>query len=250
MAGELLIPEAELRELIDLQSGDTFSRTQVTENSQRLLDRFGNDGYALANVNTLPTLDDGAQQVDLTFVIDPGSRVYVRRINFSGNLKTQDEVLRREMRQIEGSWFSKKDIDRSTTRLQRLDYLASVELETRPVPGTTDQLDLNYTVTERPAGSFVLGLGYGQEAGVLFNSSISQKNFLGTGNEVDLAFSSSATQTIYSISFNDPYYTLDGISRGFRVTYEETDVGETNAADYVVDGLTGESVFRLSCQRI
>ena len=235
LAGDLIVPEEELRKLITIEDGDIFSRSAMTAVSQRISGRLGDDGYAFANVNTVPDVNEEAGEVSLTFVIDPGRRVYVRRINFSGNIKTHDEVLRRELRQVEGSWYSNKDIDRSKTRLERLRYLEGVEVETKPVPGTTDQVDVSYQVAERASGNLVVGAGFGQDAGVLLNTSINQDNFLGTGNQVAISFNNSDIDTIYSFVYTNPYYTLDGISRGFRLTYQEEDVGESNVADYLTD---------------
>lgn len=243
LGGELIVPEDELRPLITVKPGDTFSRSRVSDSAQAIVERLGDDGYAFANVNAAPQVDTADNQVALTFVVDPGDRVYVRRINFSGNLKTQDQVLRREMRQAEGGWFSTKDIERSRIRLQRLEYLSSVEIESQPVPGTTDQVDVNVKVEERPAGSLTFGVGYGQTEGFLVNAGVRQSNFLGTGNEVGFNFNNSQSDTQYSISYNNPYYTPDGVSRGFRVSYRETDAKELNTADYVVDRLLGQLFY-------
>jgi len=235
LVGDLIVPEEELRQLITIGPGDTFSRSALAEITQQISDRLGDEGYAFANVNTVPELDETANTVALTFAVDPGSRVYVRRIDFKGNIKTHDEVLRREMRQAESAWFSTRDVNRSKTRLERLAYLEQVDVETPPVPGTTDQVDLVFNVTERPSGSVIFGIGYGQEAGILVNTSLNQSNFLGTGNQVSFTFNNSQTNTIYSFSYNNPYYTLDGVSRGFRVFYRETDAGESNVADFLTD---------------
>ncbi|MCB1812863.1 MAG: outer membrane protein assembly factor BamA, partial [Candidatus Competibacteraceae bacterium] len=207
LRGNLLVPEEELRGLITLQEGEVFSRSEANQVVQALADRFGEDGYAFAVINTIPNLDDATSQVDLTFAIDPGRRVYVRRINFTGNLKTNDDVLRREMRQAEGGWFSTKDIKRSQIRLQRLPYLADVQVDSQPVPGSPDQVDIDVAVEERNSGSLNVGLGYGQTEGFLFNAAVSQSNFLGTGNEVGFAFNNSDSDTLYSLTYNNPYYT-------------------------------------------
>ncbi len=240
LEGEMIVPAEEMRALIDLESGDVFSRRRVGEAADALVNRLGEDGYAFANVNAVPGLDEGNQQVGLTFVIDPGSRVYVRRINFAGNLKTQDQVLRRELRQSEGGWFSTPDVERSRVRLQRLEYLARVDIEPVPVPGTTDQIDLDITVEERPSGSVTFGIGYGETEGFLLNAGVRQSNVLGTGNEVGFLFNNSAANTVYSLSYNNPYYTPDGVSRGFRINYSETDAEELNTASYVLDQLEGQ----------
>lgn len=237
------VAEPDLRKLIALQPGETFSRAKLTETAKAIGERLGEDGYAFANVNAVPRVNDETRQVDLNFVVDAGKRVYVRRINFQGNIKTQDEVLRREMRQTEGSWFSTKDIERSRTRLQRLDYLESVNVETPAVPGTTDQVDANFTVVERPSGSLMFGIGYGQDSGLLLNASVTQNNFLGTGNQLALVLNNSDAGENYSFSFNNPYYTLDGVSLGFRAYYQNIDASELNTANYIRNAAGGQVLF-------
>ena len=234
LSGEFgVVPEQELRKLITIGPGETFSRAKMTEIAKKIGDRLGEEGYAFANINTVPRLDDENKKVSLAFVVDPGRRVYVRRINFQGNTKTQDEVLRRELRQSEGSWISTKDLERSKTRLQRLDYLESVNVETPAVPGTNDQVDANYTIVERPSGSLLFGVGYGQDSGLLLNASVTQNNFLGTGNQLGVTFNNSDVGQNYNISFNNPYYTLDGVSLGFRLYYRDIDSSELNTAEYI-----------------
>ncbi len=238
-----VVPEADLRKLITLKADDAFSRGKLTETAKAISERLGEEGYAFANVNTVPQVDDATRKVALNFVVDPGRRVYVRRVNFQGNIKTQDEVLRREMRQMEGSWFSTKEIERSKTRLQRLEYLESVNIETPAVPGASDQVDVNFTVVERPSGSVMFGVGYGQESGVLLNASVTQNNFLGTGNQLGVVLNNSGTGQNYSISYNNPYYTPDGISRGFRLFFREIDSEESNTADYIQNTYGGQVSF-------
>jgi outer membrane protein insertion porin family len=238
-----VVPEAELRQLIDIKPGETFSRAKITEVTKNIGERLGQEGYAFANVNTVPQINDESRKVDLAFMIDPGRRVYVRRINFQGNTKTQDEVLRREMRQAEGAWYSTKDLDRSKTRLQRLDYLESVNVETPAVPGTNDQVDVNYTVVERPSGSLMFGVGYGQDSGVLLNASVTQNNFLGTGNQMSVVLNNSSAGENYNIFYNNPYYTVDGVSRGFRLFYQNIDSSELNTASYIRNAGGGQITF-------
>lgn len=238
-----VVPEQELRDLITIKPGETFSRAKMTEIAKKMSERLGEEGYSFANINTVPQLDDAKKKVALTFVVDPGKRAYVRRINFQGNTKTQDEVLRREVRQMEGSWVSSKDLARSKTRLQRLDYLESVNVETPAVPGTNDQVDVNYTVAERASGSVMFGVGYGQESGLLLNVSLSQNNFLGTGNQFGIAFNNSSVGQNYNITFNNPYYTLDGVSLGFRLYYRDIDSSELNTANYVQNVFGGQVNF-------
>ena len=238
-----VVAEPDLRKLITLKPGEPFSRAKLTETAKAIGERLGEEGYAFANVNAVPRVDDETRKVALNFVVDPGKRAYVRRVNFQGNIKTQDEVLRRELRQMEGSWFSTKDIERSKTRLQRLEYLESVNLETPAVPGASDQVDANFTVVERPSGNLMFGIGYGQESGLLLNASVTQNNFLGTGNQLGVTLNKSDTGQNYNISYNNPYFTPDGISRGFRFFYREIDSSETNAANYILNSYGAQVSF-------
>ncbi len=239
LGGNLLVPEDELRQRIALEQGEVFSRSQLNETTRLIAERLGDEGYAFANVNAVPTMNDEDKIVDLDLIVDPGQRVYVRRIDFKGNLRTQDEVLRREMRQLEGSWFATSDVNRSRERLQRLPFIAQVDVETPPVPGTTDQVDLEYGVTEQRSGSFIFGVGYGQESGVVFNTEIQDDNFLGTGKRVEVGFNTSRVDETYTLAYTNPYWTDSGISRGFRLSYQKVDVGESNAADYLTDRYLG-----------
>jgi outer membrane protein insertion porin family len=235
LSGELVVPAAELTPLITLHQGATFSRKAATESAEAITRRLGDEGYAFANVNPTPEIHKEEKTVTLTFFVDPGRRAYVRRINFSGNYRTRDEVLRREMRQQEGGWFSTEAVERSRTRLERLGFFDEVTVETPAVPGSPDQVDVNYKVTERSSGNLTLGLGYSQGQGLIFNTSVSQDNFLGTGNHVALAFNNSDVNTVYSFAYNNPYYTLDGVSRGFGAFYRETDADEANLSNYTTD---------------
>jgi len=235
LSGDLVVPAEELFPLIKINPGDVFSRKKVTEAVDEISSLLGNQGYAFANVNTAPELDDENFEVDLGFFVDPGDRVYVRRINLSGNVGTRDEVLRREMRQLEGGWYSAEQVERSRTRLDRLGYFENVNVETPPVPGTTDQLDVDYSVTERSSGSITAGLGYSQTSGILFNAAVSQENFLGTGKHVSFAFDNSKVNTLYRFSYVNPYWTIDGVSRGFGAFYRKTDAAEANLSTYTTD---------------
>lgn len=239
LAGDLVVDPPALFPLVDLNPGDVFSRKRVTETVTRISERLGNEGYAFANVNTIPDVDPETRQVTVTFFVDPGKRVYVRRINMVGNTRTRDEVLRREMRQMEGGWFSASAVERSRTRLDRLGFFEEVNVETPTVPGTTDQVDVNYSVTERPSGNLMVGVGYSQSSGILFNTSVSQDNFLGSGKRVSLAFNNSQVNTIYSFNYLNPYYTIDGISRGFGLFYKETNAYQANIANYRVNTFGG-----------
>lgn len=234
LAGQLIVAE-ELVKQFTVYPGEIYSQKDVSRTVNKLSDRLGDEGYAFANVNTVPDIDDKTKEVSLTFFIDPGKRVYVRRINMSGNLKTSDTVLRREMRQMEGGWFSTKKVNRSRTRLDRLGYFEEVNLETPVVPGSTDQVDVNYKVTERPSGNFLASIGYSQSGGVILSGSINQENFLGTGKRVGISANNSDINTGYSITYHNPYYTVDGVSRGFALSSQKTDAVEANLADYITD---------------
>ncbi|MDX1572067.1 MAG: outer membrane protein assembly factor BamA [Xanthomonadales bacterium] len=229
------IPEESLRNLVVIQEGQTFSRRLVEASVDNITATLTNIGYAFANVSPYPEIDKASREVKIVFFVEPNKRVYVRRINFYGNSKTRDEVLRREMRQFEGGWFSQALIDRSRLRLQRLSYLEEVNIETPRVPGTEDQVDVNVTVKERTAGSFTFGLGFSQTTGVLASLSISQENFLGTGKQLGLSLNSSSFFKRIDLSFVNPYFTDDGVSVGYQLSIRELDQGEANIASFLTD---------------
>lgn len=228
LAGEMLLPEEELRKLIKVKPGETFSRERLTESSKAISDRLGNDGYAFANINAVPEIDKQKGTVAFTFFLDPGRRVYVRRINVAGNTKTRDEVVRREMRQAEGGWYAADKITRSRERLQRLGYFSDVNVETPAVAGTTDQVDLNYSVTEKPTGSIMAGAGFSSSEGLVLSGSISQQNVFGSGNHLAAQINSGSINKVYSLSFTDPYFTDDGVSRGFDVYQRKVNTTSLN----------------------
>lgn len=241
LAGKFPVPEGELQALIMLKPGDVFSRRQVTESSKRISDRLANDGYAFANVNAVPEVHKEKRAVDFTFFVDPGKRVYVRRVNFAGNVATHDEVLRRELRQLEGAWYSAEKIRRSRERLQRLGFFEDVNIETPAVPGVSDQVDVNVTVKERSTGSLNLGIGY-SDSGLIISASVTESNLFGTGKELSLRLDNSDAASNYSVRYVNPYYTPDGISRGFSVFRSEVDTSELNTAAYNTDTI-GAGVF-------
>ncbi|NIE77607.1 outer membrane protein assembly factor BamA, partial [Pantoea sp. Ap-967] len=191
------------------------------------------------NVNGVPQPNDQDHTVDIMFVVDPGKRAYVNRINYRGNTKTEDEVLRREMRQMEGGWASTYLIDQSKTRLERLGFFKEVNVETPPVPGTDDQVDVNYSVEEQASGSITASVGFAQSAGLILGGSISQSNFLGTGNKVSIGLTRSEYQTRYNFGFVDPYFTADGVSLGYNAFYRSTNYDDldVDVASYAVDSL-------------
>ena len=239
LSGDLKVAQDQIDELLLVKKGQVFSRKVMTTTSELITRRLGNEGYTFANVNGVPQPHDDDHTVDITFVVDPGKRAYVNRVNFRGNTKTDDKVLRREMRQMEGGWASTYLIDQSKTRLERLGYFKEVNVETPAVPGTDDQVDVNYTVEEQASGSITASVGFAQSAGLILGGSISQNNFLGTGNKVSLGLTRSEYQSRYNFSFVDPYYTPDGVSLGYNAFYRKTDYDDldVDVASYSVDSL-------------
>jgi outer membrane protein insertion porin family len=243
LAGDLIVDPEAIYPLVEIKRGDLFSRKSVVTTSDRITNLLGNKGYAFANVNSIPDIDDNTKEVAVTFFVDPGKRAYVRRINITGNDNTRDEVLRREMRQMESAWFSNELVALSRERLRRLGYFQDVAIETPAVPGSTDQIDVNVAVKEKPAGNLMAGVGFSQSDGLILNASIAQNNFLGTGKQVSFAFNNSDSQTEYRLAYTNPYYTIDGLSRGFDLSYRSIDFAETNTANYVTDELVGRVNF-------
>lgn len=235
LAGEFVISQKRLFPQIQLNRGQIFSRKEVTASAERINKVLANRGYAFANVNSIPEIDEEKKQVAITFFVDPGKRVYVRRVNMRGNHITRDEVLRREMRQMESAWFSSALVARSRSRLQRLGYFEEVNVETPAVAGSTDQVDVNISVTEKSMGNLAAGLGFSQSSGLIFSTSITQDNFLGTGKRINFAFNNSDSNTNYTLGYTNPYYTVDGISRGFLLSYKKTDFSEVNTSSYLTD---------------
>jgi outer membrane protein insertion porin family len=223
LAGQMMVPEEELRKLITVKPGDVFSREKLTETTRKIGDRLGNDGYAFANVNAVPELDKEKHQVAFTLFVDPGRRVYINRVNVSGNTKTRDEVIRREVRQMEGAWYNAEKISLSRDRLNRLGYFNEVNIETPAVPGTTDQVDVNIGVSEKATGNILLGGGYSSSDGVVLSGSINQDNVFGTGNRLSAQINNGSVNKVYSLSFTNPYFTLDGVSLGYDAYRRDID---------------------------
>ena len=215
LAGNPMVPEKEIRSLIVQKEGEDFSQFLMTFSSEKIAERLGNDGYAFAEVKGVTEINNEDKTTKIIFYIDPGKRAYVRRIEFRGNTKTMDEVLRREMRQIEGATASTKKIEWSKNRLQRTGFFKTVESETRPVPGVSDQIDVFYTVEEQPSGSVGASFGVAQSYGVTLGASIAEQNFLGTGNRLKLGLNQSGFQTNLNLHYADPYFTKDGVNAGF-----------------------------------
>jgi len=233
LLGDLILPEQSLRGLLRIKAGDTFNRHSIELSSDAITSVLANIGYAFAKVTPVPKVDKEHKTVDLTFFIEPGQRVYVRRINFKGNTSTEDEVLRREMRQFEGAWYSQAAIDRSKIRLQRLGFFKSVKIDTAKVAGTTDQVDLNISVEEEASGSLTFGVGYSQVSGIILSASVSENNFLGTGDKVSASVEKSSFLKQYQVSYLNPYLTDSGISLGYNLSYLELNQQQENIASYL-----------------
>ena len=223
---------SDLEKDLSISEGDVFNRSKVNESTSKVAKSLGNFGYAFANVSSVPTIDKDKHRVDFTFFIDPGKKIYVRRINIIGNEKSKDEVIRRELRQLESSWFAQDKVDRSKTRLTRTQFFDSVDVETPAVQGVSDQVDLNIKVTERNTGKVSIGAGLSSSEGVVGTLSVSQDNFLGTGNRIATAISTGDINKVYSLSFTDPYWTEDGVSRGFSVYHKETNTKDLGTGAY------------------
>ena len=240
VAPESILPHADMRMLIPVQVGDVFSRNKLTDAQKKISDRLGDDGYAFANVSAVPEIDKVKHEVAFTFVADPGQRVYVRRINVAGNSKTQDEVIRREFRQMEGAWFATRKIQKSKQRVDRLDFFSEVSLETPPVPGSKDQVDLNVSVKEKPTGSFNIGAGVSSnQSGLVLTAGVTQSNLFGTGKQLSTQINTSQTNQVYSVSYTNPYYTDNGVSRGFDVYQRNLDTTRTSISPYKSQTLGG-----------
>ncbi len=232
LAGELLLPEEELSRLILVHPGDVYSREKLTQSTKALSDRLGSDGYAFANVNAVPEIDREKRTAAFTFFVDPGRRVYIRKINISGNLKTRDEVIRRELRQLEGAWYDSTRIDRSKVRVTRLNYFDDINIETPAVPGSPDQVDVDVTVTEKPTGNLLAGVGYSSSDGLVVTGSISQNNVLGTGNSLTASANTSKINRTIAVTYTEPYWTADGVSRTIEVYDRTVDSSTLPIAQY------------------
>lgn len=240
VAGELPVDEAIINNLILIKPGLFFSNRMVTVSNDLISKRLGNEGYIFAKVNGIPDINEDAKTVDITFFVDPGERTYVRRINFVGNTKTADEVLRREMRQMEGAWASGHKIEQSKARLNRLGFFKEVDVDTPRVPGTSDQIDVDYVVEEGNFGELSASVGYsGGSGGLILSASLSQNNFLGSGNRVSISLNRSEFQDNYNFSFDNPYYTVDGVSRGFNLFFRETNYEEGNGPSTITNSFGG-----------
>ncbi len=243
LAGQMLVSREELEKLVKLKPGDVFSRERLTETTKAITDRLGNDGYAFANANAVPQVDKDKRTVAFTILIDPGRRVYVRRINISGNNKTRDEVIRREMRQLEGAFYDTSKIQLSRRRIDRTQYFGDVTVDTQPVEGGADQVDVNFAVKERPTGTVMIGAGFSSVEKFVLSASINQSNIFGSGKYIAAAVSSGSVNRVYSLSYVDPYYTIDGVSRGFDVYRRDTNATSLAVGRYTTKTLGGGIKF-------
>ena len=245
ISGDTIIPEEEIQKMLAARTGETFSRQRLEVTKDAIVAVLGNIGYAFAEVQPIPSIDREKRLVSINFVIQPGPRVQVRRIEFKGNAITHDEVLRREMRQFEGSWYSQAAIDRSKVRLQRLGYFEEVDVETPEVAGEPDKVDVVINVKERQFGQFQFGLGYSQVAGTLISAQLTQNNFLGSGNRVSTSIQTNAFSESFAFSFFDPYFTDNGVSVGYSLNLSENDFGQYNLVSYKSDNQAFQTSFGL-----
>ena len=233
--GKPTFETSELKELVTFGVKEKYSQAKLDATTAALKSRYGNEGYYLAQIRPVPRINDETKVVDIDYYIDPARPIYVRRINFTGNLKTQDEVLRREMRQLEGSLASSDKIQLSRTRLMRTGFFKNVNVDVKPVPNQPDQVDVNYAVEEQPSGSSTIAAGYSQSGGVTFQLDLTQNNFMGTGDRVKASLSRSETRDSYSLGYTDPYFTENGVSQGISAYYRETKYDDRNVSNYVTD---------------
>ncbi|EAS41952.1 outer membrane protein assembly factor BamA [Photobacterium profundum] len=230
--GDLSKDNNDLNELVTINTGDTYNGAQVTALEEAVKRTLGESGYAYPQVTTIPDFDDDNNEVSLLVNVESGKRIYVRNIQFSGNTSTKDEVLRREMRQMEGSWLNSKSVESGKSRLNRTGFFETVDVQTVRVPGSDDEVDIKYVVKEANAGSINFGVGYGTESGISFQAGIQQDNFLGTGNRFGINAMMNDYQKNVSLEYRDPYFTIDGISLGGKIYYNEFEASDANISDY------------------
>ncbi len=243
LAGTFVVPEAELERLLLVKPGQTYSRKLITASQELIQNRLGEDGYAFAKAEPVPTTDDRTHEVALTFFVDPGNRVYVRNISFSGVTKINDEVLRRELRQLEGGWLSNTALERSKQRIQRLPYVKKVDSETDPVPGSADQVDVNYKIDEGPGASLSGGVGYSQLYKLTLNGDFTDADFLGSGQRFSVDLEGGAYNKVYTISESDPYATINGVARTLTLSYRDVSQFIATSSEFSTKLLTAGLSF-------
>jgi outer membrane protein insertion porin family len=243
LTGDTVLPKEDVEKRLAVREGQVFSRRLIDLTSDAVSLMLSNIGYAFAKVDVVPDVDRAKRTVGITFRVVPGPRVSVRHIVFKGNTRTADEVMRREMRQFEGAWYSQAAIDRSKVRLQNLGYFETVDVDKAPVPGSNDAVDVTFTVKETTSGSFMFGVGYSQLSGVNTSVSLSENNFLGTGNRLSVAAQKSYYQKAYNFSFTNPYFTDSGMSLGYNVNWSEFDYSNYNVAQYSTNSASAQAVL-------
>jgi outer membrane protein insertion porin family len=243
LAGELILEEAQLNPYVLVKPGQTYSQRLITQSAEFIRLRLGEEGYAFALIEPVPELNREEKTVDVTLYVDPKNRVYVRRVNFNGADSVNDEVFRREMRQFEGGYLSSNRVDRSRARLQRLPYIESVEVETTPVPGTPDQVDVDFQITEGLPGQFGGGIGFSESQGLILNGNFVHTNFLGTGNRVAADINTGKFRTVYSLSHTNPYSTVNEVSRTVSFSYRDITQFTSDASDFSTQTLTAAVEF-------
>lgn len=243
LAGDPVLDEKIIRALLLTYKDQVFSQILMTTSEEMVTKVLGNQGYTFAKVEGITEINEENKTVKVTYLVEPGKRSYVNRINFRGNTKSLDEVLRREMRQMEGGSANSAQIEFSKVRLERLGFFKEVKVENKEVAGTSDQLDVEYTVEEQPSGSMGLQIGYGEVYGLMFSANVTQSNWFGTGKMVGFNFSKSQYQTAYNFSYNDPYFTADGVSRGISVYFTQSDLGNYNITPYRTNAYGGKMNF-------
>ena len=232
LAGTFVVPEAELRRYLLVGKGDQFNRKLITTTQELIQNRLGADGYAFAKIDPVPTPNNETNEVSLTFFVDPGNRVYVRNITFDGINKINDEVLRREMRQLEGAWLSNLALDRSKQRIQRLPYVKKVDSETTPVAGAPDLVDVAFKVEEGPSAQLGGGIGYSESQSFILNGNYADANFLGTGKRIAFDLNSGRYSKVYSFTHTNPYVTVDELSRTWSLTYRDVTQFVSASSDF------------------
>jgi outer membrane protein insertion porin family len=243
LAGELILDEEQLNPYVLVKPGQTYSQRLISQSAEFIRLRLGEEGYAFALIEPVPELDREQKTVNVTLYVDPKNRVYVRRVNFHGADSVNDEVFRREMRQFEGGYLSSNRVDRSKARLQRLPYIESVEVETNPVPGTPDQVDVDYQITEGLPGQFGGGIGYSESQKLILNGNFVHTNFLGTGNRVAADINTGQFRTVYSLSHTNPYSTVNEVSRTVSFSYRDITQFTSDASEFSTQTLTAAVEF-------
>ena len=232
LAGTFVVPESELKNFLFVKAGDTYSKKAITATQEIIQNRLGLEGYAIAKVDPVPTPEEGKKEVGITFFIDPGNRVYVRHVIFNGVTKINDDVLRREMRQLEGGWLSNMLVERSKQRIQRLPFIEKVESETTPVPGTPDLVDIEFEIKEGPSAQLGGGIGYSESQSFILNGNYADSNFLGSGERISVDLNSGRYSKVYGVSHTNPYTNIDGVARTVSLTYRDVTQFVSASSDF------------------